>query len=53
MFGSALSGGGPFENLSINVLMTQADRVRRLELFDITAADAALARFAELCAERE
>jgi hypothetical protein len=53
MVGSALSGGGPFENVSISVLMTRADRIERVELFDVADDDDALARFAELCAERE
>ena len=52
MFGSALGGGGPLENFAITVTLTRGDRVHRQELFDIDAADAALARFAELCAER-
>ena len=51
--GSALHGGGPFERVDIIVFLTDGDRIRRLEPFDITAADAAFARFAELCAERE
>jgi hypothetical protein len=43
--------GGPFESLLINVFLTDGDRVQRNEFFDVDAADAALARFAELCAE--
>jgi ketosteroid isomerase-like protein len=53
MFGSAMGGGGPLENFSITVTQTRGDRIQRLELFDIDAADAARARFAELCAERD
>jgi len=52
MSGSALGGGGPLENFAIYVTLTCGDRIQRQELFDIDAADAALARFAELCAER-
>ena len=51
--GSALHGGGPFERIDIIVFLTDGDRIQRLEPFDIGAVDAALARFAELCAERE
>jgi class 3 adenylate cyclase len=51
--GSALQGGGPFENSFLSFMLARGDRVCRQEVFDITAADAALARFAELCAERE
>ncbi len=51
--GSALHGGGPFERVHVSVWLTDGDRVDHWEAFDVDAADAALARFAELCAERE
>jgi ketosteroid isomerase-like protein len=44
--------GGPFENVFVDVIVTGGDRIRRFEIFDVGAADQALARFAELCAER-
>ncbi len=40
--------GGPFENFFARVFLTAGDRIQRFEMFD---ADAALARFAELCAD--
>ena len=33
--------------------VTAADRIQRYEFFDVGDADQALARFAELCTERE
>jgi hypothetical protein len=45
--------GGAFENRFARVFVTHRDRVQRVEFFDIDAADAALARFAELCADLE
>jgi class 3 adenylate cyclase len=44
--------GGPFENVFIGVYLIAGDSIQRYELFDITVVDRALARFAELCAER-
>ena len=43
--------GGPFENIFVRVMVTYGDRIRRCEIFDVGAADQALARFAELCAD--
>ncbi len=45
--------GGPFENYLIGFQLFEGDRIRRYELYPVDAADEALARFAELCAERE
>jgi hypothetical protein len=47
MFGTR--DGGPFENLIMNVILTDGDRIRRFEFFDVADADRALARFEELC----
>jgi hypothetical protein len=44
-------GGGEFEIEYLALLSVQGGRARRLELFEIDAADAALARFEELRAE--
>jgi len=44
-------GGGEFEIESLGLLSVQGGRTRRLEFFEIDAADAALARFEELRAE--
>ena len=52
MFGT-LRDGGPFEIVFLRVLETDGDHIQRYEIFDVDAADAALARFAELCAQRE
>jgi len=43
--------GGPFENFFVGLHLCDGDRIQRLEFFDVDAANAALARFAELCAE--
>jgi len=48
-----LSEGGPFERHRAIVLIAAGGRIARMEYFDIEQADAALARFAELCADRE
>ena len=45
-------GGGPFENLFVRVMVTDGDRIRRYEIFDVGDAEAALMRFEELSAER-
>jgi hypothetical protein len=42
---------GPFENVFVGVFTTGDDRIRSYEIFDVDAADQALARFAELCAD--
>jgi hypothetical protein len=47
-FGTVPGGGGPFENHFIGVYVFHGDRICRYELFAADAADAALARFAEL-----
>ncbi len=44
--------GGPFETTFVTLILTDGERIARIERFDIDAVDAALARFAELCAER-
>ena len=49
-YGTMPSGGGPFENVFIRVIVTDGDRIRHYELFDIGAVEPALARFEELCA---
>jgi class 3 adenylate cyclase/tetratricopeptide (TPR) repeat protein len=51
VFGT-LRDGGPFENVLLRVMVTDGDRIRRMEVFDVGDADRALTRFAELCAER-
>jgi ketosteroid isomerase-like protein len=43
--------GGPFENVFIGVIATRGDRIQAYEVFDLGAADQALARFEELCAD--
>jgi hypothetical protein len=48
-----LREGGAFEVLMVGVAILEAGRYVRLEIFDIEEADRALARFAELCAERD
>jgi hypothetical protein len=50
-FGTTPDGGGPFENLLVNVLCTDGAVVRQLEMFDIGDVERALARFAELTAD--
>jgi hypothetical protein len=42
--------GGPFENVFVRVMVTNGNRIQRCDVFDVGAADQALARFAELCA---
>jgi hypothetical protein len=42
--------GGPFEDFFLRLYFTAGDHIQRVETFDIDAADAVLARFAELCA---
>jgi hypothetical protein len=49
-YGTMPSGGGPFENVFIRVIVTDGDRIRYSELFDVGAVDQALSRFEELCA---
>jgi ketosteroid isomerase-like protein len=51
LFGT-LRDGGPFETVFIGVITTRGDRIQAYELFDVGAADQALARFEELCADR-
>jgi hypothetical protein len=51
MFGAR--DGGSFEKVHVDVLLTRGERIQRLEVFEIDAADRALARFAELPANRE
>ena len=41
--------GGPFENLFVRIILTDGERVQRVELFDVEDIERALARFAELC----
>ncbi len=43
--------GGPFENVFAAVALTDGDRIQRYEIFDVTDAEQALARFAELSGE--
>jgi hypothetical protein len=43
--------GGPFENVYAQLFLVGADRIERIELFDVADADRALARFEELCAD--
>jgi hypothetical protein len=45
--------GGAFENVFLRMMVADGDRVRYFETFDVADADQALARFEELCAERE
>jgi hypothetical protein len=45
-------GGGPFENVFLRLIVTDGDRARHFETFDVGDADQALARFGELCADR-
>jgi ketosteroid isomerase-like protein len=45
--------GGPFENLFVTFIMTDDDRIAHFEVFDVADAERALARFDELCAERD
>ena len=42
--------GGPFENVFVDVIVTGGEHIQGFEVFDVGAADQALARFAELCA---
>jgi hypothetical protein len=44
-------GGGPFENVFLCVFMTRGDCIRSGDPFDLTDADRALTRFAELSSE--
>jgi hypothetical protein len=44
--------GGPFENLYLRVIVIDGGRAQRWEIFDVSDADRALARFEELCAGR-
>ncbi len=44
--------GGPFETVFVSVFLTAGDRIQRYEIYDLDAADTALARFAELCGDR-
>jgi len=48
-----VEGGGPFENVFLAVFMTSGDGVRSSTAFDLTDADRALARFAELSGDHE
>jgi hypothetical protein len=43
--------GGPFETVFLAVMRADGDRITRYELFDVDAADAAIARFEELCGD--
>lgn len=43
-------GGGPVENVYVNVALIARGRLQRFEVFDPTAVERALTRFAELCA---
>jgi ketosteroid isomerase-like protein len=43
--------GGPFENVFVAVALIEGDRIQRCEVFDVTDAERALARFAELSGE--
>ena len=52
MLGTTLNDAGPFENLFVRVLVTDGDRIRSNDIFDVADADRALARFDELCADR-
>jgi len=47
------AAGGEFELLAVGVAIASGDRVALLERYDLTDAERALARFGELCAERE
>jgi hypothetical protein len=47
-----LRDGGPFENVFVVVALVEGDRLQRFEIFDVTDADRALARFEELCSDR-
>jgi len=49
-FGTVPDGGGPFENVFVRVMVTDGDRIRHYEVFDVGDADQAVARFEELCA---
>jgi ketosteroid isomerase-like protein len=40
--------GGPFESVYIWLCLMKGDRITHLELFEVDAIDAALARFEEL-----
>ncbi len=44
-----ITEGGPFENVFVVVRLTEGDRIRGLEVFDVQDSDRAVARFAELC----
>ncbi len=41
--------GGPFENLFVRIILTDGERVQRVELFNVEDIERALARLAELC----
>jgi len=47
-FGTNLAGG-PFENVSIAVVLSDGDRIQCREVFDLEDAERAMARFEELC----
>jgi hypothetical protein len=48
--GGTVPGGGPFENVFVGLAVTDGDRIRHFELFDVDDADSAVAHFEELCA---
>jgi hypothetical protein len=48
-----LREGGEYERAFAGVWMTEGDHVVRFEYFDVAETDRALARFAELCDERQ
>src|SRR5262249_26270189 len=43
--------GGPFETVFVRVVITEGDRIRRMEIYAMDDVQAALARFEELCAD--
>ena len=45
-----LADGGAFETSVVSVAVVERGRIARLELFELDDVDAALARFAALCA---
>jgi ketosteroid isomerase-like protein len=51
--GTVPNGGGPFENVFVTVVLTAGNHIAHFEVFPITDAERALARFAELCANQE
>ncbi len=48
--GTMPDGGGPFENVMVQIAVTDGARIRHIELFDVAEVERALARFEELCA---